>query len=53
MPFKTLLAALVLMLAPGMALAMGCSDLRQTTASCADGQIWDSASQSCVTPISS
>ncbi|MFN3953733.1 MAG: hypothetical protein ACK4LQ_04710 [Pararhodobacter sp.] len=53
MPFKTLLAALALSMAPSLALAMGCGDLRQTTASCAEGQVWDSASQSCVTPVSS
>lgn len=53
MKLKTLLAAAALALAPGLAYAMGgCSSVHQTASSCADGQVWDASSQSCITPPS-
>jgi len=48
MQAKTLLTALVLALAPGMAAAMCSWGKEETAASCADGMVWDSTSQSCV-----
>lgn len=54
MKLKTLLAAAALALAPGIAFAMGgCGSMQQSAAACGDGQVWDAATQSCVTPISS
>lgn len=54
MKLKLGLAAMVLALTPVMASAM-CSDRKmQTTASaCADGQIWDTQTASCIDPITS
>lgn len=46
---KTLLAALVLSLAPTLALAMGCSSGHgQTSSACAAGQSYDAATGTCV-----
>lgn len=50
---KVVTIAAALSLAPGLALAMGCSHSKQQQAqSCADGNTWDSATRSCV-PIAS
>ncbi|MEM1362803.1 MAG: hypothetical protein AAGF94_13970 [Pseudomonadota bacterium] len=53
---KTLLTALALTLVPAFAFAAGCNygTPKQTTVSaCADGQIFDVASQSCVDSLAS
>lgn len=52
MPMRMLVAALALVagLAPGVALAEGCSHGdRQAQISCAEGQSWDPATKSCIT----
>ncbi len=49
MSIKTLLAAIVLVAAPGLASAQcnwGTAD--QVTMSCSEGMTWDSATQTCV-----
>lgn len=46
---KTTLAAFALILVPGFALAQGCSFETQSM-SCAEGQIWDAESGTCITP---
>lgn len=52
--FKTLTIAATLALAPGIALAMGCSsDKHQQAQSCATGASWDAATQTCVPTASS
>jgi hypothetical protein len=54
MSIKTLLAALVLTAAPGLAMAE-CSwgmDHR-TTMSCSEGTTWDASTQACVPVVSS
>ncbi|MEM6634791.1 MAG: adenylosuccinate lyase [Pseudomonadota bacterium] len=52
MTIKTLLAAAVLAVAPGLAVAMGCSGYghikEQTVASCPAGQVWDGDASTCV-----
>lgn len=54
MKLKTLLAAAALALAPGLAFAMGgCGSMQQSASACSDGQVWDAALQSCITPPSS
>ncbi|MCV6592939.1 MAG: hypothetical protein OIF48_08315 [Silicimonas sp.] len=52
MKTKTLLATLVLSLAPGLALAMGCSDhiKEEITMSCPEGQSLDVKTNTCITP---
>jgi hypothetical protein len=54
MSIKTLLAALVLTAAPGLAMAE-CSwgKTEQVTMSCAEGMMWDADSASCVPVVSS
>jgi hypothetical protein len=54
MSIKTLLAALVLTAAPGLAMA-DCSwgKSEQVTMSCADGMMWDGESATCVPVVSS
>lgn len=54
MSIKTLLAALVLTAAPGLAMAE-CSwgSAHQTTMSCAEGTMWDASTQACVPVVSS
>lgn len=47
MKIKTLLAALVLAAAPGLAGA-ACWSGHETVMSCADGQVYDSETRSCV-----
>jgi hypothetical protein len=54
MKLKTTLAALVLGFLPGMAFAGGCSWHKEVTANaCAEGQVYDSDSASCITPATS
>jgi len=54
MKLKTTLAALVLGFLPGMTLAMGCDWSKQQTANaCAEGQVYDADSESCITPTTS
>lgn len=54
MTIKTALAVLILSLSPTLAVAMGCSEHPvRTSASCADGQVWDATSQTCVTAATS
>ncbi|MEM8956700.1 MAG: hypothetical protein AAGC86_02690 [Pseudomonadota bacterium] len=54
---KTLLTALALSILPGFAMAAGCNygaGPKQTTVStCADGQIYDTATQTCVDSVAS
>ncbi len=50
MTFKTILAALVLSLTPGLALAM-CADRHETAMTCADGTVWDSQTRTCTAPV--
>jgi hypothetical protein len=53
MTLKTAFIALVLASAPALAFA-SCYDTHQTSASaCAEGQVFDPASQSCVSPQTS
>jgi hypothetical protein len=54
MSIKTLLAALVLTAAPGLAMAE-CSwgSAHQTTMSCAEGTTWDAGTQTCIPVVSS
>jgi hypothetical protein len=53
MSIKTLLAALVLTAAPGLAMAECSWGAHQVTMSCAEGMSWDADSQSCVPVVSS
>jgi hypothetical protein len=54
MSIKTLLAALVLTAAPGLAVAECSWGMEhQTTMSCAEGTMWDAPSQTCVPVVSS
>lgn len=54
MKLKLGLAAIVLALTPAMAAAMCGDRMKPSTASlCADGQIWDADSASCVEPVTS
>ena len=51
MTMKTLLAALALILAPGLAVAQGCSDrqaIQDASMSCAVGSIYDAKTNACV-----
>ncbi|MBE2278732.1 MAG: hypothetical protein IAE87_20860 [Rhodobacteraceae bacterium] len=49
MKTRILLAALALAALPGLALAFGCQDRTQITASsCAEGQVWDGVAGTCV-----
>ena len=54
MKLKMTLAAAVLAFAPGMAAAM-CSweKTQQSASQCGAGQVWDTDSQACITPVSS
>lgn len=45
---KTSLAALALVLLPGLALAQGCNHAKTTAMSCADGMIPDAETGTCV-----
>ncbi len=49
---KVMTIAAALSLAPGLALAIGCSHSKQQAQTCVDGSTWDTATQSCV-PIAS
>lgn len=54
MKLKMTLAALTLGFLPGMALASGCSWHKEATANaCAEGQVYDTESGSCITPATS
>ena len=55
MACKTVLAVLALIVVPTLTLAHGCPKDRavQSSSRCAPGQSWDTATASCVTPISS
>ena len=44
---KTLFAVVALMLAPSLALAMGCS-VHETATACPTGQVWNTESGACV-----
>ncbi|MBW4708496.1 carbohydrate-binding module family 14 protein [Roseobacter sp. YSTF-M11] len=48
MTIKTLAAAVALTVAPMLAYAEGCSYGKKVTMSCAEGTIYDSATNSCV-----
>ncbi len=54
MKLKIALTALALTLSPAIATAM-CSSMKpaQTASACADGQVFDASSQTCVEPMSS
>ncbi len=52
MKIKTTLAALALITAPALASAM-CADKTHQAMSCAEGTVWDSASQSCTAQVNS
>ncbi|MEZ5913062.1 MAG: hypothetical protein R3D84_13315 [Paracoccaceae bacterium] len=54
MKARLLLSALALALSPAIALAQGCSHGRDVQASttCADGQVWDAATNTCITSLS-
>lgn len=48
---KTMLCALALSLAPTLSLAMGCGGMKAepvTAMSCADGQVFDAETRTCV-----
>lgn len=54
MKIRIFLATLAVGLAPGIAMAMGgCGweHATQTASQCGEGQIWDGASQTCITPV--
>ena len=56
MKTKATLAALALAMTPSLALAWGgCGSMtpQQTASACTDGQVWDSDTRSCITPLSS
>ncbi len=51
MTLKTALAALVISLTPAVAAAMCGGMIEQTASSCSEGQVWDSATSTCVEPV--
>ena len=56
MKTKTILCALGLSLAPTLSLAAGCSGMKPAetaSMSCADGQVFDAATNSCVDQVTS
>jgi hypothetical protein len=53
MTLKTALVALVLGLAPALAWAHCGDHIRTTASNCGEGQVWDEASQTCITPQTS
>jgi len=53
MSIKTLLAALVLTAAPGLAMAECNWMAERVTMSCAEGTTWDASTQTCVPVVSS
>ena len=54
MSIKTLLAALVLTAAPGIAMATcNWGNMEQVTMSCSEGMTWDAESATCVPVVSS
>ena len=50
MPLKIALTALTLTLVPTLALAAGCGHEKQAQ-SCAEGMMWDAATNSCVKQV--
>ncbi len=51
MKFKTCLAVIALLTAPGLAVAQGCrghQPAKITASSCAQGTVWNEALQSCL-----
>ena len=56
MKTRTTLFAMALALTPSLAFAWGgCSTMKPepTASACAEGQVWDSTTMGCVTPVSS
>jgi hypothetical protein len=56
MKIKTTLAVIALTLAPTFALAEGCNYGKakmQSVSQCALGQVFDGATQTCITPVNS
>ena len=51
MKITTVLAALALVLMPGIAAAMCGGKHMQTSAQCGEGQVWDSGAERCITPL--
>jgi hypothetical protein len=54
MKLKTTFAAIALALAPSFALAMGGCGMDHVTTSasqCEVGQVWDTSTNSCITPV--
>lgn len=56
MPIKMTVAAFVLTLLPGFAVAMGCQggehSSQQAAISCADGTMWDAEAEACMPIVS-
>ena len=52
MTIKTTLAALALVTVPALASAM-CADKTHQAMNCAEGTVWDNASQACVAQVNS
>lgn len=48
MTIKTLISAFLLTVAPGLALAEGCSRGHLQTSQCADGQFFDAVTETCI-----
>lgn len=48
MNIKTLISAGLLALAPGLALAEGCSSQHLETSQCSDGQFFDTVTRTCI-----
>ncbi|MCB1398328.1 MAG: hypothetical protein H6898_04295 [Rhodobacter sp.] len=48
-----LIAALLLPLGPGLALAQHACERGPVTITCPDGQVWDATAQICTIPLSS
>lgn len=55
MKIKSTLAVIALTLAPSLALAQGCENhkVQQSASQCEVGQVWDSATSTCVAATSS
>ncbi len=53
MKVKAVVAALVLTVAPGMAMAMCGWERSQSASQCEQGMTWDAESQTCIAPVSS
>lgn len=53
MKVKAVIAALVLVATPGIAMAMCSWERTQSASQCQQGTTWDEASQTCIAPVSS